>query len=169
MRVPWWARWVAVGPLIRPGDEDDLPAIEWIVSKSPNPNSQSLIWWAKQLDEELQKAEEPTNLTRVAFWLLASRLSRDSNLMFWTAAKAKTLTEIKWNFVVPIGPVARAILTENWALLPDALEVPMIGAFWGHIKVFANETTRWKWHLRRPKPAVQRRRWRKQTAQGGIR
>ena len=168
MKVPWWARWVDVGPLTRPGDENDLPAIEWIVSRSPNPNSQPLAWWAAQLEQELQRDEEPVNLTRVAFWLLASRLSRDSDLMFWTAGNAKELTEIQWRFVVPVGKVARAILTDNWHLLPDGPEVPMIGAFWGHIKLFANETTRWEWHWRRPKPAVQKRRWREAHANRSV-
>lgn len=166
--MPWWAKWVSVGPLTRPGDEDDLPAIEWIVSKSPNPNSQSLTWWAEQLEQALQKDEEPANLTRVAFWLMVSRLSRDANLMFWTAAQAKTLTEIQWNFVLPVGQIARAILTENWTLLPDALEVPMIGAFWTHIKLFANETTRWEWHWRKPEPAVQKQRWRRARANRSV-
>ena len=168
MKVPWWARWVSVGPLTRPGDEDDLPAIAWIVSKSPNPNSQPLAWWVKQLEREMQKDEEQVNLTRVAFWLLASRLSGDSDLMFWTAGNAAKLTEIEWSFVVPVEKVARAILTGNWTFLPDGLEVPMIGAFWGHIKVFANETTRWEWHWRRPRPVEQKQRWREARANRSV-
>lgn len=167
MKVPWWARWVAVGPLIRPGDEDDLPAIEWIISKSPNPNSRPLIWWAEQLEVDLRKDEEPVNLTRVAFWLIASLVSRDSGLMF-SAATVDELTEVEWRFVIPVDRIARAVLTDNTKLLPYALETPMIGAFWAHIKVFADERTRWTWYWRKPSPATRARHSHKQAAQGGV-
>ena len=42
VRVPWWARWLTVGPLSRPGTKADLQAIEWIIAQAPNPNSRPI-------------------------------------------------------------------------------------------------------------------------------
>lgn len=151
MKVPWWTRWVIVGPLIRPGDEDDLPAIEWIVSKSPNPNSQSIRWWVDQFEQALATDDQTVNLTQAAFWVLASYTSRNPSLLFRVAKDTAVLDEVEWNFVLPVGPTARAILMDDYSLLPYAADVPMVGSFWSAVKEMSGPKTQWNWSWRKPR------------------
>lgn len=151
MRIPWWACWLTIGPLSRPGTEKDLAAIEWIISRSTNPNSQPVGWWAAQIESAEMQNEE--DLALIALWIMASYLSHNSLLMFKTA-QVEELTNIEWTFTAPVGDVMQAALNGHLLPLRSTPGALLVGGFWRHALAMAGPETRWIWRWRRPARAV---------------
>lgn len=142
--APWWARWVSLDGLERPGGELDLEAVRWICDKAPNPNGKPLQWWLKEL------ASDETWATRdwgyPVFWLTLARMSGDGSVP-WRVASLATLEEVTVDLVLP------AKLSFRWALGAADRRSPA-RRWWlsyvSHLAQMVGPRTRVTWSLRKP-------------------
>ncbi len=146
VRVPWWARWLTVGPMSRPGTTADLEAIEWIIAQAPNPNSRPIQWWISRLE---QKDAVALDRNLIGFWIMASLLTHNSSLM-WETSQIKSLTDIEWTFTLPIGKFSRAILADNHLAHVASPGAWLVKGFWLQVLEMAGPKTRWRWKWRHP-------------------